>query len=309
MEALRFLQQHLPAYAIQLFRLCVWLALLTVIFAPLERLFALHPKEDLSQGHTDGLGLLLSQQPDPKLVTQHAARAGGLERTPPHPEWSYRGNRSVAGMAAHCIGPGGRRCWILLGPPSEPPNSLAVAVPCHSSQRGRFGLSGKYARSSGRHGIYPPLRPGSALHLRSSCTLARQRQSDSIAGASVRHKPGAFLCTPTYDGASVPWNFWWPRQRFITGITRTTVPLTSTRISHPCCLGVDKIFGTLYLPADQRPTRYGIDEKLAPGLLGQLFEPFTIRRSDSSSSVAPDSTAAENVSHPKPRADVLVDHG
>ena len=79
---------------------------------------------------------------------------------------------------------------------------------------------------------------------------------------------------------------------------------------------VDKIFGTLYLPADQRPTRYGIDEKLAPGLLGQLFEPFTIRRRNASDPIGKDSTAAEDVARPmpsnrerSPRADALVDHG
>jgi sterol desaturase/sphingolipid hydroxylase (fatty acid hydroxylase superfamily) len=35
----------LSTCALQIFRLCVWLVLLSVVFAPLERLFALHPKK------------------------------------------------------------------------------------------------------------------------------------------------------------------------------------------------------------------------------------------------------------------------
>ncbi len=37
-----YLTQHLQTVAIDLFRLCLWLAILSVIFVPLERLFALH---------------------------------------------------------------------------------------------------------------------------------------------------------------------------------------------------------------------------------------------------------------------------
>ena len=55
-EALQFLEQHLPAYALQLVRLCVWLVLLTIIFAPLERLFALHPQKVFRKAILTDLG-------------------------------------------------------------------------------------------------------------------------------------------------------------------------------------------------------------------------------------------------------------
>lgn len=42
MTLIELLQTHLPAYAVQVMRLCVWLLLLSVIFIPLERFFALH---------------------------------------------------------------------------------------------------------------------------------------------------------------------------------------------------------------------------------------------------------------------------
>jgi sterol desaturase/sphingolipid hydroxylase (fatty acid hydroxylase superfamily) len=37
---------------------------------------------------------------------------------------------------------------------------------------------------------------------------------------------------------------------------------------------VDRLFGTLYLPPDRQPTIYGTDLPVAPGIGGQLVEPF-----------------------------------
>ena len=42
MNFLTSLQAHLPVFAVDVFRLCVWLLLLCALFIPLERLFALH---------------------------------------------------------------------------------------------------------------------------------------------------------------------------------------------------------------------------------------------------------------------------
>jgi sterol desaturase/sphingolipid hydroxylase (fatty acid hydroxylase superfamily) len=36
---------------------------------------------------------------------------------------------------------------------------------------------------------------------------------------------------------------------------------------------VDKLFGTLHLPAKQWPTSYGVDTPVAPGMIGQLLDP------------------------------------
>ena len=45
-----FLHQHMAAFATDVFRLCVWLALLSALFVMLERLFALHPSRVLRPG-------------------------------------------------------------------------------------------------------------------------------------------------------------------------------------------------------------------------------------------------------------------
>jgi len=39
---------------------------------------------------------------------------------------------------------------------------------------------------------------------------------------------------------------------------------------------VNRLFGTLYLPEDKQPARYGIDEPLPTSFLGQLVRPFLI---------------------------------
>jgi sterol desaturase/sphingolipid hydroxylase (fatty acid hydroxylase superfamily) len=44
---------------------------------------------------------------------------------------------------------------------------------------------------------------------------------------------------------------------------------------------VDRLFGTLYLPKDRQPERYGIDQPMPPTLAGQLVEPFRFWHTDS----------------------------
>jgi sterol desaturase/sphingolipid hydroxylase (fatty acid hydroxylase superfamily) len=51
-----YLAHHGQVFLIDVFRLCVWLALLSVIFVPLERLFALHPRKIFRPGIVSDLG-------------------------------------------------------------------------------------------------------------------------------------------------------------------------------------------------------------------------------------------------------------
>jgi sterol desaturase/sphingolipid hydroxylase (fatty acid hydroxylase superfamily) len=37
---------------------------------------------------------------------------------------------------------------------------------------------------------------------------------------------------------------------------------------------MDKCFGTFFLPKREWPAKYGIDTPMAPGLIGQLLQPF-----------------------------------
>jgi sterol desaturase/sphingolipid hydroxylase (fatty acid hydroxylase superfamily) len=47
---LQALSQNVPHFVVDLVRQCVWLAILTAVFVPLERVFALHPSKILRKG-------------------------------------------------------------------------------------------------------------------------------------------------------------------------------------------------------------------------------------------------------------------
>jgi sterol desaturase/sphingolipid hydroxylase (fatty acid hydroxylase superfamily) len=57
---LQTVTQHAHAFVVDMFRLCVWLAILTAIFVPLERLFALHPSKIWRKGIGADLGYYFS---------------------------------------------------------------------------------------------------------------------------------------------------------------------------------------------------------------------------------------------------------
>jgi sterol desaturase/sphingolipid hydroxylase (fatty acid hydroxylase superfamily) len=50
------LTQHVPPFAVDLVRLCLWLAILTAVFVPLERMFALQPSKIWRKGIGTDLG-------------------------------------------------------------------------------------------------------------------------------------------------------------------------------------------------------------------------------------------------------------
>ena len=54
-DAIEYLNQ-LPPYVLQLIRLSIWLIILAVVFTPLERLFALHPKKIFRKAILTDLG-------------------------------------------------------------------------------------------------------------------------------------------------------------------------------------------------------------------------------------------------------------
>jgi sterol desaturase/sphingolipid hydroxylase (fatty acid hydroxylase superfamily) len=49
---------------------------------------------------------------------------------------------------------------------------------------------------------------------------------------------------------------------------------------------VDKMFGTLFLPRDRQPERYGIDQPISPILFGQLIDPFLVWRKGGAAAVS-----------------------
>ncbi len=56
MEIFRQLQQHLPPFAFDIFKLCIWLLLLMLIFLPLERLCEQHSQKVVRKAFFTDLG-------------------------------------------------------------------------------------------------------------------------------------------------------------------------------------------------------------------------------------------------------------
>ena len=144
-------------------RLCLWLALLAAIFVPLERRFALRPQKVWRREFGADLGdsfinrLLPAVLPGVPMAllgvaAQHlvpAALPATFSALPLAPKLAL----------AFIVGETG----LVLGPPPEPPDSVAVALSCGSSQRRADGLSRQHARPSGRQGGYAAVRSGAPL--------------------------------------------------------------------------------------------------------------------------------------------------
>ena len=84
MELLQQLKQ-LPAFALEIVRLCIWLLLLMAVFVPLERLFGVHPQKILRKSFLLDLGyyFLNSLLPKMLLVVPMALIAWALYRVVP----------------------------------------------------------------------------------------------------------------------------------------------------------------------------------------------------------------------------------
>ncbi len=85
MESLQHVQSYLYPIAVDIFRLCIWLLLLMLVFIPLERIFSVHPQKILRKAFPADLGLyfLNSFLPKMLLVAPMALIASGMHRIVP----------------------------------------------------------------------------------------------------------------------------------------------------------------------------------------------------------------------------------
>ena len=285
MDVLRFLQQHLPAYAVQLVRLCIWLALLTVIFAPLERLFALHPKKIFRKAILTDLGyyFLSSLIPSLLLSMPLALVAWSVHRLIPTgftgaiaawPGWLrvaaamivgdigfYWGHRLSHEIPLlwrfHAIHHSAEDLDFLVNTRAHPVDMVLTRL---------CGLVPLYIL-----GLAAPLH--GSVSLIPLLVLLVGTTWGFFVHANVRWRFGPLeflVATPAF-------HHWHHTNDGPTYVNKNFAPMLPW---------VDKIFGTLYLPADKRPASYGIDERLAPGLVGQLVGPFLLGRKNSVAAIS-----------------------
>lgn len=261
---------HLVAIAANLVRMAVWLAILSAIFVPVERLFALRPQKifrkeigvDAGYYFINGLlpGLMLGAPMAVVVLISHALIPGAvLGAIAGSPMWARAAAAMVVGETAYY--------WA---------HRLSHEIPLlwrfhaihHSAEAIDFMVSTRAHPVDFLWSRLIMLTPLFALGL-----VNPMRISDGlipvivlIAGglwgffvhANVRWRLGPFewlLATPGFHH----WHHTMGMQRNCN--YASIFPW------------LDRLFGTHYLPSSW-PARYGVPEPTAPTLIGQLVQPF-----------------------------------
>ena len=296
MDLLDSLDPRWIAHALQLLRLCVWLVLLAAIFTPLERLFASHPKEIFRKGFVTDLGyyFLSSLVPSVLLSVPLAVVAWAVHRVIPGgftagvaawPVWA----RVLASLLVGEVGFYWGHRWS-----HEIPLLWRFHAIHHSAEHLDYLVNTRahpvdmvFTRLCGLVPLY-------VLGLGSPAT--KEGSLIPVLVVLVGTVWGFFI------HANVKWRFgpleWLVATPAFHHWHHTNdAPQLYNKNYAALLPWVDQIFGTLHLPPDKQPERYGIDAPVSPVLFGQLMEPFLVWRKSSepvaSASIPPGEDASE----------------
>jgi sterol desaturase/sphingolipid hydroxylase (fatty acid hydroxylase superfamily) len=280
MDALDSLDPRLLAYAIQILRLCLWLVILAVIFTPLERLFALHPKKIFRKAIVTDLGyyFLSSLVPSILLSIPLAFVAWTVHRFIPAGftsaiaawplsvriiasliigeigfYWGHRWSHEIPFLwRFHAIHHSAEHLDFLVSTRAHPVDMVFTRL-CELTPLYVLGLASPIGRSGSLIPILVILIGtvwGFFIH------------------ANVRWRFGPLewlVSTPAFHH----WHH------------TNDGPAYINKNYSPMWPFVDRLFGTLYLPKDKQPASYGIDQPMPHTLFGQLVEPFLFWRNSS----------------------------
>ncbi len=279
-----FLDPRVLAYLMQILRLCAWLLILTVVFIPLERLFALRPKKifrkaivtDVGYYFLNSLvpGLLLSF---PLAVLAWSAHrilpAGFISLIVALPLWA----RLFAGMVVGEIGFYWGHRWS-----HEIPLLWRFHSVHHSAEEVDYLVS---TRGHPVDLVFSRLCEFTPMYLLGLASPV------AFKGSLV---PILVTVIGTFWGffihANVRWRFG-PLEWLVSTPAfhhwhhTNDGPAVINKNYAPMLPWIDWMFGTLYLPKDKQPERYGIDQSVSPVLFGQLIEPFLVWRKTNSPTV------------------------
>jgi sterol desaturase/sphingolipid hydroxylase (fatty acid hydroxylase superfamily) len=272
-DLLQQLDPRVLAYLVQIGRLCIWLVLLAVIFLPLERLFALHPKQLFRKGVAHDLFyyFLSSLTPAIALTVPISVLAWGVHALVPGsyvawvagtPVWA----RAVAALVVGEIGFYWGHRWS-----HESPFLWGFHAVHHSAEHMDFLVN---TRAHPVDIIFTRLCGLVPMYLLGVASPV------SGAGGLI---PVLVVLVGTVWGFFIHSNLRWrlgPMEHIIATPAfhhwhhTNDSPDVFNKNYSSMLPWLDRIFGTLHLPRDRHPGRYGIDEQLAPSVLGQMVDPF-----------------------------------
>jgi sterol desaturase/sphingolipid hydroxylase (fatty acid hydroxylase superfamily) len=270
-EILQPVAHYLRPFAVDFLPLAAWLLLLMAIFAPLERLFPLHPQKVLRKAFVTDLGYYFLNSLLPKLLL-----------IPP---------LTMIAWVANYFVPGGLHSWVAGMPPCT---RFAAAM--------IVGEIGFYWGHRWMHEI-PLLWRFHSIHHSAEqidwLVSTRAHPLDMVftrlcgfipmyalglaqpMGNRVDLVPLLIVLVGTLWGffihANLRWRFGWLEWLVSTPAFHHWHHVNVGNISKnyaPMLPWVDKLFGTCYMPKKQWPTKYGIDGPISPTLAGQLLQPF-----------------------------------
>lgn len=265
------MEQALRSYALDIFRLAVWLLLLLLIFVPLERLFAIAPQKVFRRGWPTDLGYFFLNGLLVKtlLVFPIAAIAWALHRVVPAavhltvgswPLWARLAAAMVAGELGYYWG----HRWTHQIPflwrfhsihHSAPEVDWLVNTRAHPLDVVFVRLCGfvpMYAL-----GLAQPL-VGTHIDVVPMLVLVIGTTWGYVVHANVRWRFG-----PVEWLVSTPHFHHWHHTKN-DHVDRNYASMLPV---------MDVIFGSAYLPKKQWPAQYGIVGPMSKGLIGQLLHP------------------------------------
>lgn len=265
-------QPHLLAFLLNVVRLSVWLVLLTVLFAPLEHLFAQRPQKLFRAAVLTDLGyyFLSSLLPSTLLSLPLGVLAASAQLLLPSaymaavadlPVWV----RTVMALVLGEIGFYWGHRWS-----HEIPLLWRFHAIHHSAEHIDFLVNTRahpvdmvFTRLCGLAPLY-------ALGL----------------GSGTANAPGVVPLIVVLAGtvwgffihANLRWRLGWLEQLVATPAFHHwhhTLADHTNRNYAAMLPGIDRLFGTFHLPDQEWPSGYGIDTPIPSSLPGQLMQPFT----------------------------------
>ena len=280
----------------QVLRLSAWLMIISVVFIPLERLFALHPQKVFRKAVLTDVGYYFLNSLVPGLLLSFplALVAAFVHRFIPAAFLSYVAHMPVwarlsAAMVVGEVGFYWGHRWS-----HEIPLLWRFHAVHHSAEQMDFLVS---SRGHPVDLVFSRLCEIAPMYV-----LGLTGASSSLQGSWI---PIVVVLIGQFWGffihSNVKWRFG-PLEWLIAtpGFHHwhhtNDGPDVINKNYAPMLPWVDWVFGTLFLPRNRQPERYGIDATTSPILFGQLMEPFVFWRKEKPQAAA--TTQSESAAMP-----------